>query len=426
MNLRSALVVSEPGPPMDDLMAALAKDGVEYVVASPGGGEDAVFAQDRPDIVLFGASLGCEVGEKLSASLTSRYGLASPRLIAFADSTLEDVAEMAAHGYDYLLPPYPSEVVRSRLDVDRELLSREQSAELAMYERELQIGREIQQGFLPVWMPKPDGWQMEVFFRPAREVAGDFYDGFEMVNGRRTGFIIADVCDKGVGAALFMALIRSLLRHSATNSAGLNVAGLEVEWAERLPDPDGALSTFERESITTAGVAPLLAAVAGTSLYMTDNHIDQGYFATLFFGVLDAETGDFLYINCGHNPPIIRRRNGDLVLIQPTGPALGMLAGSTFMVGQAHLNPGDLLYLYTDGVSEARNLAAEQFGVDRLNAIVREPVVSAADVLARMESGLAQFVGAAEQFDDITMMALYRPPDDPDGDGGPSDPRGDA
>ena len=426
MNLRSALVVSEPGPPMDDLVAALAKDGVEYVVASPGGGEDAVFAQDRPDIVLFGASLGCEVGEKLSASLTSRYGLASPRLIAFADSTLEDVAEMAAHGYDYLLPPYPSEVVRSRLDVDRELLSREQSAELAMYERELQIGREIQQGFLPVWMPKPDGWQMEVFFRPAREVAGDFYDGFEMVNGRRTGFIIADVCDKGVGAALFMALIRSLLRHSATNSAGLNVAGLEVEWAERLPDPDGALSTFERESITTAGVAPLLAAVAGTSLYMTDNHIDQGYFATLFFGVLDAETGDFLYINCGHNPPIIRRRNGDLVLIQPTGPALGMLAGSTFMVGQAHLNPGDLLYLYTDGVSEARNLAAEQFGVDRLNAIVREPVVSAADVLARMESGLAQFVGAAEQFDDITMMALYRPPDDPDGDGGPSDPRGDA
>jgi len=426
MNLRSALVVSEPGPPMDDLVAALAKDGVEYVVAPPGGGEDAVFAQDRPDIVLFGASLGCEVGEKLSASLTSRYGLASPRLIAFADSTLEDVAEMAAHGYDYLLPPYPSEVVRSRLDVDRELLSREQSAELAMYERELQIGREIQQGFLPVWMPKPDGWQMEVFFRPAREVAGDFYDGFEMVNGRRTGFIIADVCDKGVGAALFMALIRSLLRHSATNSAGLNVAGLEVEWAERLPDPDGALSTFERESITTAGVAPLLAAVAGTSLYMTDNHIDQGYFATLFFGVLDAETGDFLYINCGHNPPIIRRRNGDLVLIQPTGPALGMLAGSTFMVGQAHLNPGDLLYLYTDGVSEARNLAAEQFGVDRLNAIVREPVVSAADVLARMESGLAQFVGAAEQFDDITMMALYRPPDDPDGDGGPSDPRGDA
>jgi len=426
MNLRSALVVSEPGPPMDDLVAALAKDGVEYVVAPPGGGEDAVFAQDRPDIVLFGASLGCEVGEKLSASLTSRYGLAAPRLIAFADSTLDDVAEMAAHGYDYLLPPYPSEVVRSRLDVDRELLSREQSAELAMYERELQIGREIQQGFLPVWMPKPDGWQMEVFFRPAREVAGDFYDGFEMVNGRRTGFIIADVCDKGVGAALFMALIRSLLRHSATNSAGLNVAGLEVEWAERLPDPDGALSTFERESITTAGVAPLLAAVAGTSLYMTDNHIDQGYFATLFFGVLDAETGDFLYINCGHNPPIIRRRNGDLVLIQPTGPALGMLAGSTFMVGQAHLNPGDLLYLYTDGVSEARNLAAEQFGVDRLNAIVREPVVSAADVLARMESGLAQFVGAAEQFDDITMMALYRPPDDPDGDGGPSDPRGDA
>jgi len=426
MNLRSALVVSEPGPPMDDLVAALAKDGVEYVVAPPGGGEDAVFAQDRPDIVLFGASLGCEVGEKLSASLTSRYGLAAPRLIAFADSTLDDVAEMAAHGYDYLLPPYPSEVVRSRLDVDRELLSREQSAELAMYERELQIGREIQQGFLPVWMPKPDGWQMEVFFRPAREVAGDFYDGFEMVNGRRTGFIIADVCDKGVGAALFMALIRSLLRHSATNSAGLNVAGLEVEWAERLPDPDGALSTFERESITTAGVAPLLAAVAGTSLYMTDNHIDQGYFATLFFGVLDAETGDFLYINCGHNPPIIRRRNGDLVLIQPTGPALGMLAGSTFMVGQAHLNPGDLLYLYTDGVSEARNLATEQFGVDRLNAIVREPVVSAADVLARMESGLAQFVGAAEQFDDITMMALYRPPDDPDGDGGPSDPRGDA
>jgi phosphoserine phosphatase RsbU/P len=412
MKSRNALVVSDPGAGVDELVDALSRDGVGLVVSTPVGSGDAVRTGDRPDVVLFGASLGGAVGYRLSADLTDRFGAGAPRVVAFADTAVADVAELAREGFDYLLPPYPPEVVRSRMCLPAELEQRDRTKELAMYERELQIGREIQQGFLPIGLPVPPGWQIEVFFRPAREVAGDFYDGFEMVNGRRVGFVIADVCDKGVGSALFMALIRSLIRHSAGNSASLNVAGLDVEWAEHQPEAEASpASTFERGSITTAGVAPLLSAVAGTSVYMTDNHLEQGYFATLFFGVLDPASGDFLYINCGHNPPLIRRAGGELVAIQPTGPALGMLAGSTFRVGQAHLDAGDLLYLYTDGVSEARNPDGEQFGEERLNEIIRRPVTSAADVLARVGKGLGEFVGTAEQFDDITMMAVHRPSD---------------
>lgn len=415
-------MVGEPGAGTDELVAALSRDGMVLAVAAPGECELALRDRERPDVVLFAASLGSSIGNRLTTDLAIRFGTAAPLVLAFADTGLTAVAELARHGFDYLLPPYPPAVIRARMSALAAEAAQRRAEELAMYERELQIGRQIQQGFLPVNMPSPGDWQMEVFFRPAREVAGDFYDGFEMVNGRRFGLVVADVCDKGVGSALFMALIRSLIRYSASRSASLNVAGLDVEWAERLPGPDGVPSSgsvpdgvpssaFERGSITTAGVAPLLSAVAGTSAYMTDNHLEQGYFATLFFGVLDPGSGDLLYINCGHNPPRIRRADGQLVRIQPTGPALGMLAGSTFRVGQARLDPGDLLYVFTDGVSEARNAVGEQFGEDRLDAIISQRVGSAADVLSRVENGLAAFVGAAGQFDDITMMALYHPSD---------------
>ncbi|HEX7022065.1 MAG TPA: SpoIIE family protein phosphatase, partial [Trueperaceae bacterium] len=138
--------------------------------------------------------------------------------------------------------------------------SRSVDEELLKLERDLQIGREIQAGFLPAGLPQPEGWQIAARFQPAREVAGDFYDAVYLVNRRRVGFLIADVCDKGVGAALFMAIFRTLLRSGAQQNASLgwvNSPSAEGDWLQGDP-------VLRRKSLPTIGAGPLVHAVTAT------------------------------------------------------------------------------------------------------------------------------------------------------------------
>jgi sigma-B regulation protein RsbU (phosphoserine phosphatase) len=240
------------------------------------------------------------------------------------------------------------------------------------YERDVAIARDLQAGFLPERLPAPDGWRVAATLRPAGLMAGDFYDGFDLPGGQ-VGFLVADVCDKGIGAALFMALVRTLLRHTAQNG-----------------DPE-----------------PLTRAVVATNAYLTDNHRRQGYFVTLFFGVLDPSSGRLRYINCGHNPPVLIRANGSHRLLPPTGPAMGMLPDSDYALGHATLAPGDSLLAYTDGVVEARDPAGRQFGVDRLLAAAHA-ARPAATMLDAVDRVLRMHVGAAAPSDDITLFTLHR------------------
>jgi len=149
----------------------------------------------------------------------------APVVVVHAVSDFEALEAHVRLGHEYLVPPFLPALVGARLrscseraELGRTLREADAHAELVSYERELEIGREIQAGFLPDSLPVPDGWEIDVRFRPARQVAGDFYDVFELVHRRRLALVVADVCDKGVGAALFMALIRSLLRHTAEHS----------------------------------------------------------------------------------------------------------------------------------------------------------------------------------------------------------------
>ncbi|MFE2096651.1 MULTISPECIES: PP2C family protein-serine/threonine phosphatase [unclassified Streptomyces] len=332
-----------------------------------------------------------------------------PTVVAFADHDLHLLGGHVQAGSDYLVPPFHPELVRARLrncheraEFSRTLEDVAAHAELLSYERELEIGREIQLGFLPDALPSPDGWEIDIRFRPARTVAGDFYDVFELVNRRRLALVVADVCDKGVGAALFMALIRSLLRHTAEQSGLQNLIAADVlnestVWEE------------QTRAIPVVGATPLLNAVVGTNNYLTRNHIRQGYFATLFFGVLDPVTGNLVYINGGHNPPVLVSADGsEPVLLDPTGPAVGVIPDVTFSLGYAQISPGDTLFIYTDGVTEARSGTGRFFGNDLMLKQLTEAAVRGEELLDHMDGVLNEFVGPAEQSDDITMMAVHR------------------
>jgi len=316
-----------------------------------------------------------------------------------------------------VVPPYLPSLMRTRVSScweRRELASTVEemtaAASLREYERELSIAHEIQAGFLPEELPAPPGWEVAARFEPAQSVGGDFYDVFELLDGRRLAFVVADVCDKGVGAALFMALIRTLVRHTAehTGRQSLFIGDLDAA-ARSLAAGDALAAGDDVAASPTLSVAaqPLVQAVVGTNQYLARNHLRQGYFATMFFGVLDPVSGTLLYINGGHNPPLLIRKRGGHTMLEPTGPAVGMVPDSRFMLAHATMEPGDTLFAYTDGVVEARDTAGAMFGTGRMIEVVTEPGSSAEELLTSADESLQHHMGTADQWDDITMLALH-------------------
>ncbi|MFI6470481.1 PP2C family protein-serine/threonine phosphatase [Streptomyces sp. NPDC050516] len=413
MSQTKVLILAEHDQVPGELLEALASLEADVRVRTPGAVLTAAPGQaEGPDVLLAGAGLAPATVRAVARRLGDEGP--QPTVVAFAEHDLHLLGSHIHAGADYLVPPFYPELVRARLrdcheraEFSRTMEDVTAHAELLSYERELEIGREIQLGFLPDSLPSPDDWDINVRFRPARTVAGDFYDVFELVNRRRLALVVADVCDKGVGAALFMALIRSLLRHTAEQSGlqSLIAADLlseETVWAE------------QSRAIPVVGATPLLNAVAGTNNYLTRNHIRQGYFATMFFGVLDPLSGNLVYINGGHNPPVLVSGSGaEPVLLEPTGPAVGVIPDVSFSLGYAQLSPGDTLFIYTDGVTEARSASGDFFGEDLMVEQLTEAAGRGEELLDHMDGALGAFVGAADQSDDITMMAVHWRPAEP-------------
>jgi serine phosphatase RsbU (regulator of sigma subunit) len=240
-------------------------------------------------------------------------------------------------------------------------------------ERELQVARAVQASLLPAHPPRFEGWDIATSWQPMRGVAGDYFDFILSEDGRQLGLVIGDVTDKGMPAALFMALTRSTVRASVAR--GLAPA----------------------ESITHAN-----RLIAGDST--------NGMFVTLFYGCLDLASGDLAYVNAGHNPPMLYRANQrDLIEFERTGMALGVFAENTYGEQFVALAPGDLLFLYTDGITDAMNAAGEPFGRERLREVVAGHCDAASqELLAAVEAALSRFTDAAAPIDDITMMAVRR------------------
>lgn len=301
---------------------------------------------------------------------------------------------------DYLPKPFDPTILQARLSASlarKRLHDREQIYARSL-QRELEIGREIQAHFLPESLPEPQGYELAARLRPARMVSGDFYDAFTLSGGESV-VVVGDVCDKGVGAALFMALFRSLLRALAEQSEG-------VRWNDRGRVRERRRDATSRDDAIRGN---LLRTVTLANDYIAGTHSRSNMFATVFFGILEPGTGTLYYVNAGHEPPAILTPGG-LVRLPPTGPALGLLPQLEFRIGEAILGPGEVLFIWTDGVTEARDAAGALFGEERLADLLAQSPGSAEELIERVLGEVQRFAAGAEQADDITLAAVRRLP----------------
>lgn len=249
-------------------------------------------------------------------------------------------------------------------------------------ERDMEIGRAIQSGFFPENIPVVPGWEIATHFQSARFVSGDFYDVFPIGKSNKIAFIIADVCDKGVGAALFMVLFRSLFRAFS-----------------QIPDQDGDISVN------------LQRIIENTNEYITRIHGDANMFATVFFGILDPESGSLSYVNGGHEPPVLLNNEGKILSrLRPTGPAIGLFGNANFQVVTTTLNPGDFFVGYTDGILDAENNKGNAYSEERFLKYIQCPWTSLFSMVFEIKNDLAKFEGEQLQFDDITLLSFRRKP----------------
>lgn len=265
---------------------------------------------------------------------------------------------------------------------------------------ELERGKQIQRNFLPSHIQQVPGWEFASCFYPARQVSGDFYDVFSLP-GNLVGLIIGDVCDKGVGSALYMALFRSLLRVFSGAHRLQYFSGLfeKVDLAVETPGRDK--EHFQIDP---------LDAVTITNDYISMVHGNEAMFATIFFGVLNPETGIVRYVNGGHEPLFVVKDGSIKQILKPTGPAVGMMPQMVFRTEQIELEPGAILIGYTDGVSEASSPEGEFFSKWRLEEILKRPTSSATDLVKLLKKEIDAFIDSMPQGDDITLLLVRRSP----------------
>jgi serine phosphatase RsbU (regulator of sigma subunit) len=266
-------------------------------------------------------------------------------------------------------------------------------------EFELEKGREIQREFLPSYIPDLPNWEIATCFYPAGQVSGDFYDVFMLPDGN-VGLVIADVCDKGVGSALYMALFRSLIRVFAEQA--IYCTGPDLTQIASSPDNTATISS------SANGQMARLGAVSSTNNYIANLHGRECMYATLFFGVLNPSTGILSYVNGGHEPLYVLNAGNVKCRLKPTGPAVGLMPDIIFQSQEIQLEPGDLLVGYTDGVTEARSPQDEIYTRDRLQSLLTQPLKSAAETLERIKTSLFAFIDIAPRSDDVTMLAVQR------------------
>ncbi len=267
-----------------------------------------------------------------------------------------------------------------RLDVTRQFIAERVARERV--DRELALGARIQASLLPNELPQLDRWSFTATLTPARETSGDFYDIFSL-GGGRLGLVVADVADKGLGAAFYMALSLTLLRTYAVESA--------IRYARSYPTRIGAVLETVNERL------------------IQDTNGET--FVTLFYGVLDLRSGKLWYANAGHNPPIVIRRDRRRrpLLLKRTGMVLGMFEYQRWRRRSLTLEEGDLLVAYSDGLTEAMNAQHEQWGEQRLIKATRQHRETPLEELqGQLLAQVYDFMEGAPQHDDITLMLVRR------------------
>lgn len=317
-------------------------------------------------------------GLTLLAELQTQY----PRLKTVIISAYGDMANIRTAlnrgAFDFITKPVEFEDLEITLGktmrAAHETLQAEHDRErLVALQRELEVARRIQSAIVPhTFPPFPDRNEFELHadMIPAREVGGDFYDFF-LIDAERLGFVIGDVSDKGVPAALFMAVSKTLLKAAAL-----------------------------------AGATPEQVLERVNNLLCNDN--PSAMFVTVFYGVLNTRTGEVIYSNAGHNSPYILRRDGSIVPVATTnGFVLGAFANTKHAAQQVALQSGESIFLYTDGITEATNLHDVAFAEARLQDFLQRASNSTLpEMVAGVIAEVKTFAQGAAQADDLTVLAL--------------------
>lgn len=238
---------------------------------------------------------------------------------------------------------------------------------------ELSIARKIQMSMLPTRFPAPiekEGIDIFAMVSPAKEVGGDFYD-FHYIDKDRICFVVGDVSGKGVPASLFMAVTKTFLKATVSKEHS----------------PEKVLTIVNNE---------------------LSSQEDQSLFVTVFFGVINIRTGEVFYTNGGHNSPVVVGKNGEAGFVKPVGGmVMGVVQDANFDAGNFVLAPGELLFLYTDGVTEAMNEKREQYSDERLESTLKKVIdLNCHETVKAVLSDVKAFTGKAPQSDDITMLAI--------------------
>ncbi len=339
---------------------------------------DQVLSNGKLDIILSDINMPRMDGLTLLTRL-AEINTTLKTVIVSAYGDMENIRTAMNRGaFDFVTKPINFEDLRTTVDKTYREVCLIRHAEnskrhLELLQRELDIANRIQLSTLPSDFPAfPEHPEIDLYATmiPAQEVGGDFYDFF-LIDNEQVGFLIGDVSGKGIGAAMFMAITKTLLKATAIQGLPSNTCMRHVS---RVLYPESV----------------------------------RGLFVTAFYGILDKENGEVNYCCAGHNHPYILRKDGSVEKVDPPpGLAICLKDDFHYKTGHLVLEPGDMFFLYTDGVNEAVNDTREEFGVERMKDCLRasagtKPVEVVRDMLREVE----KFSGGIDQSDDITMLAL--------------------
>ena len=242
--------------------------------------------------------------------------------------------------------------------------------ELRRLEADLRSAQVLNASLLPRSVPRSSDWAFGIHYRPSRILSGDFYDILTLPGSNAVGLAVGDVAGKGIGAGLLRAAFQATLR-----------------------------------TLARLGLPPAQVMEEANRQFQSSSH--AGRFASAFYGVLDPVQGSLVYANAGHLPPLLRRASGSWETLGATGMVLGVFDGARYQQAVGRIEPGDLLVLHTDGVTEAQDASGAFFDERLVEAIDRTPGASAQDIANRVAAALDQFA-LGEPSDDRTLVVLRR------------------
>ena len=331
-----------------------------------------------PDLILLDIKMpgmnGYQVCTRLKSDRSTRD---IPVIFISALDEIQDKVEaFDVGGLDYITKPFQLEEVLARVRTHLELreLQKQLQEKNKRMEMELDLAGKVQRSFLPFEVPHTPGWQMSFTLLPARNASGDFYDVFRLPDDR-VGLITADVVDKGIGAALFMALCYALLKTSVKDHPS---------------QPEQVFKSVNERILE----------------YTAANQ-----FLTIFYGVLDLKSGQMDFSNAGHCPPLLLGGSNpnQVKELKRTGLPLGIYKNKTWGRGTEIINPGNVLVVYTDGITEADNREGDFFGEERLRKSVCDFYKAGSkEILDGVLGCVQDFTGDTPQYDDITIAVVKR------------------